>query len=134
MRYVSSTPSILYILLVAAFMLHFCCRMLFCCVSICLVESSLITPLCNALLGATTTALLGGQWQWKSPVLGVEQLHTCKRELLIVPKMPAALNTRQLTHCTAAGFMLPDPDNAVIWRGPRKNGLIKQFLKDVDWG
>lgn len=32
------------------------------------------------------------------------------------------------------GFMLPDPDDAVIWRGPRKNGLIKQFLKDVDWG
>ncbi|MQM09155.1 hypothetical protein Taro_042022 [Colocasia esculenta] len=32
------------------------------------------------------------------------------------------------------GFMLPQPDEAVIWRGPRKNGLIKQFLKDVDWG
>ena len=32
------------------------------------------------------------------------------------------------------GFMLPDPDAAVIWRGPRKNGLIKQFLSDVDWG
>lgn len=32
------------------------------------------------------------------------------------------------------GFMLPHPDEAVIWRGPRKNGLIKQFLKDVHWG
>ena len=32
------------------------------------------------------------------------------------------------------GFMLSNPDDAVIWRGPRKNGLIKQFLKDVDWG
>lgn len=32
------------------------------------------------------------------------------------------------------GFMLPNPDEAVIWRGPRKNGLIKQFLKDVHWG
>eukprot|EP00898_Chlorokybus_atmophyticus_P008134 jgi/Chlat1/8321/Chrsp8S08090 len=32
------------------------------------------------------------------------------------------------------GFMLPDPDEAVVWRGPRKNGLIKQFLKDVFWG
>lgn len=31
------------------------------------------------------------------------------------------------------GFMLPNPDEAVIWRGPRKNGLIKQFLKDVYW-
>jgi len=26
------------------------------------------------------------------------------------------------------GFMLPHQDDAVIWRGPRKNGLIKQFL------
>ncbi|CAH1764740.1 11245_t:CDS:2 [Entrophospora sp. SA101] len=32
------------------------------------------------------------------------------------------------------GFMLPNPDEAIIWRGPKKNGLIKQFLKDVDWG
>ncbi|CAG8600449.1 1955_t:CDS:2, partial [Cetraspora pellucida] len=32
------------------------------------------------------------------------------------------------------GFMLSDPDDAVIWRGPKKNGIIKQFLKDVDWG
>ncbi|KAK9128958.1 hypothetical protein Syun_017755 [Stephania yunnanensis] len=32
------------------------------------------------------------------------------------------------------GFMLPHPDEAVIWRGPRKNGIIKQFLKDVNWG
>lgn len=31
------------------------------------------------------------------------------------------------------GFMLPSPDNAVIWRGPRKVGLIKQFLTDVVW-
>ena len=29
------------------------------------------------------------------------------------------------------GFMLPESDSAVIWRGPRKNGLIKQFLTDV---
>ena len=30
-------------------------------------------------------------------------------------------------------FMLPNRDDAVIWRGPKKNGLIKQFLKDVEW-
>ncbi|CAJ1424638.1 unnamed protein product [Effrenium voratum] len=32
------------------------------------------------------------------------------------------------------GFMLPNQDDAIIWRGPRKNGLIKQFLTDVTWG
>jgi Mrp family chromosome partitioning ATPase len=29
---------------------------------------------------------------------------------------------------------MPIQDDAIIWRGPKKNGLIKQFLRDVDWG
>jgi ATP-binding protein involved in chromosome partitioning len=32
------------------------------------------------------------------------------------------------------GFLLRTPDDAVIWRGPMKHGVIKQFLKDVIWG
>jgi len=32
------------------------------------------------------------------------------------------------------GFFIDDPDDAVIWRGPLKMGVIRQFLKDVDWG
>ena len=32
------------------------------------------------------------------------------------------------------GLLLQDPDDAVIWRGPLKMGVIKQFLKDVAWG
>ncbi len=32
------------------------------------------------------------------------------------------------------GFMLPDNQEAVIWRGPLKMGLIRQFLQDVAWG
>ncbi len=32
------------------------------------------------------------------------------------------------------GFLLNDQDQAVIWRGPMKNGVIKQFIKDVAWG
>jgi Mrp family chromosome partitioning ATPase len=32
------------------------------------------------------------------------------------------------------GFLLPGRDEAVIWRGPRKYGIIKQFLRDVEWG
>jgi Mrp family chromosome partitioning ATPase len=30
-------------------------------------------------------------------------------------------------------FLLQDRDQAVIWRGPRKNALIQQFLTEVDW-
>ena len=32
------------------------------------------------------------------------------------------------------GFLLKNQDDAVIWRGPMKMGVIKQFLKDVVWG
>jgi len=32
------------------------------------------------------------------------------------------------------GFLLPNNDDAIIWRGPRKYHMIKQFLKDVNWG
>jgi len=34
----------------------------------------------------------------------------------------------------SVGFMLPSSKDAIMWRGPKKNGLISQFLKDVDWG
>ncbi len=30
--------------------------------------------------------------------------------------------------------LMPDKDNAVIWRGPAKHSVIRQFLGDVDWG
>jgi Mrp family chromosome partitioning ATPase len=34
----------------------------------------------------------------------------------------------------SVGFLLPNSKDAIMWRGPKKNGLISQFLKDVDWG
>jgi Mrp family chromosome partitioning ATPase len=32
------------------------------------------------------------------------------------------------------GFLLPDKDTPVIWRGPLKMGAIRQFLEEVNWG
>lgn len=32
------------------------------------------------------------------------------------------------------GFFLQSKDDAVIWRGPLKHNLIKQFLSEVNWG
>lgn len=34
----------------------------------------------------------------------------------------------------SVGFLLENQDQALIWRGPRKFGLIRQFLSDVQWG
>ncbi|MHC1790337.1 P-loop NTPase [Solidesulfovibrio sp.] len=32
------------------------------------------------------------------------------------------------------GFLLPGKDDAVIWRGPAKSGVIAQLAEQVDWG
>ena len=32
------------------------------------------------------------------------------------------------------GFLLPSRDDAVVWRGPMKMTIIRQFLQDVEWG
>ena len=32
------------------------------------------------------------------------------------------------------GFLLPSKDDAVIWRGPAKAGVIKQLAEEVAWG
>ncbi|MGB4598707.1 MAG: Mrp/NBP35 family ATP-binding protein [Trichlorobacter sp.] len=32
------------------------------------------------------------------------------------------------------GFFLKEQDEAVIWRGPMKTGVITQFIRDVGWG
>jgi len=32
------------------------------------------------------------------------------------------------------GLLLPNRDDAVIWRGPMKFGAIRQFIRDVEWG
>jgi len=34
----------------------------------------------------------------------------------------------------SVAFLLQSPDNAVVWRGPLKHAVIRQFLGDVQWG
>ncbi|GME88350.1 hypothetical protein B5S28_g1311 [[Candida] boidinii] len=31
------------------------------------------------------------------------------------------------------GFLLNERGNSVVWRGPKKTAMIRQFLKDVEW-
>ena len=34
----------------------------------------------------------------------------------------------------SVGFMIPDENAALIWRGPMKHSVIKQFVSNVAWG
>lgn len=36
-------------------------------------------------------------------------------------------------HAISLGFLLPSRDSAVVWRGPKKTAMVRQFLSDVKW-
>jgi len=95
---------------------------------------------------STFTSLLGHAFATNpDTTVGIMDTDICGPS---IPKMMGVEN--ETIHVSATGwspvwvmdnlgvmsiqFMLPNKDDAIIWRGPKKNGLIKQFLKDVEWG
>ncbi|KAI9654648.1 MAG: cytosolic Fe-S cluster assembly factor cfd1 [Bathelium mastoideum] len=36
--------------------------------------------------------------------------------------------------CMSLGFLLASRNDAVVWRGPKKTAMVRQFLSDVHWG
>ena len=36
-------------------------------------------------------------------------------------------------HCMSIGFLLGNRDDAVVWRGPRKQAMIRQLVERVCW-
>jgi len=62
-------------------------------------------------------------------LMGLEGGHLLTHGDELVP-LRAAPNLKVIS----IGFLLPSNREAVIWRGPMKYGVIRQFLKDVDWG
>jgi len=48
--------------------------------------------------------------------------------------LPVYTDQSQTLGVMSIAFLLDDKDDAVIWRGPKKNAMIKQFLTDVAWG
>ena len=45
--------------------------------------------------------------------------------------LPVEIGTLKVV---SIAFMLQNPDDGIIWRGPLKIGVIRQFLADVAWG
>jgi len=62
-------------------------------------------------------------------LLGVEGRETTMAENEINP-----IRVSPQLGVMSIGFLLSDARQAVIWRGPRKFGVIRQFLADVKWG
>ena len=56
-----------------------------------------------------------------------EKLHA-RGDKLIPVSVPPSLSIMSM------GFLLPDKDSAIMWRGPIKSSAIRQFIEDVEWG
>lgn len=61
-------------------------------------------------------------------MLGLEQAAVRRQGKELLPVTVDGLKV------ISAGFFLRSRDDALIWRGPMKTTVIKQFLKDVAWG
>lgn len=48
--------------------------------------------------------------------------------------VPVYTDPSQALAVMSVGFLLRSKNDSVVWRGPKKNAMIKQFLGDVRWG
>ncbi|KIS68392.1 uncharacterized protein UMAG_03486 [Mycosarcoma maydis] len=48
--------------------------------------------------------------------------------------VPVYTDASQHLAVMSVGFLLRSKNDSVVWRGPKKNAMIKQFLGDVRWG
>lgn len=48
--------------------------------------------------------------------------------------LPVYADATQNLAVMSVGFLLKSKNDSVVWRGPKKNAMIKQFLGDVRWG
>lgn len=62
-------------------------------------------------------------------LLGLDDSRVVTHERELVP-----LEIGENLKIMSIAFLLPSRRDAVIWRGPMKYGVIRQFLKDVAWG
>lgn len=63
-------------------------------------------------------------------MLGVEGEGLHSSQLGLAPVIAGEQDNLSIV---SVGFLLEDESDAVIWRGPRKNALVKKFLRDVQW-
>merc|ERR1712004_262370 len=48
--------------------------------------------------------------------------------------VPVYVDNEKRLGLISIGFLLKSEDDAIVWRGPKKTAMIKQFLRDVCWG
>ncbi|RLC06286.1 MAG: ATP-binding protein [Deltaproteobacteria bacterium] len=62
-------------------------------------------------------------------MLGLTELLEISEKQLLIPKQ-----VNDNLKVVSVQALMQDKDQAIIWRGPAKTGMIKQFVSSVDWG
>lgn len=62
-------------------------------------------------------------------MMGMTELLDISQEQRLLPKKVA-----ENLSVVSIQALMQDKDQAIIWRGPAKTGMIKQFVGSVDWG
>ncbi|MCD6269107.1 MAG: Mrp/NBP35 family ATP-binding protein, partial [Deltaproteobacteria bacterium] len=64
-------------------------------------------------------------------MLGLENKRLQASENGIIPEPVMEMDNLAVV---SMAFLLESPDNPVVWRGPLKHTVIRQFVADVQWG
>ncbi len=62
-------------------------------------------------------------------MMGITELLDISENQMLLPKKVA-----ENLSVVSIQALMQDKDQAIIWRGPAKTGMIKQFVGSVDWG
>ena len=62
-------------------------------------------------------------------MLGLTELLDISKDQMLIPKQ-----VNENLKVVSVQALLQDRDQAIIWRGPAKTGMIRQFVSSVDWG
>lgn len=61
-------------------------------------------------------------------------LHVPDSRVLVEDEMLVPVPVTDRLKVLSLGFLASSGDDAIVWRGPRKYSIIRQFLRDVKWG
>jgi Mrp family chromosome partitioning ATPase len=100
-------------------------------------KSSVSTQLALSLYASSPTARVGIlDTDLTGPsiprMLGVDRKPVVQSSEGWVPVYAGGVDTRLAV--MSVGFLLKKREDSVVWRGPKKNAMIRQFLSDVRWG
>jgi Mrp family chromosome partitioning ATPase len=62
-------------------------------------------------------------------MMGLTELLEISQNQLLIPKQ-----VNENLKVVSVQALMQDKDQAIIWRGPAKTGMIKQFVSSVEWG